>query len=160
MGTIETLFAQKITAKTFFPYGQLITPSEDGKLFDELDAQLDLNQGIPRFYLMRLHYRVRRFHQITCHLRCTQCLGSLGGKDWFIAVCPPSQSPQPDLDKMSVFQIPGDRFIKLEKGTWHAGPYFDESVMDFYNLELSDTNVTDHLTYDFLREHQLEFEIV
>lgn len=160
MENLQTLVAQTITTEAFLPYGQLIIPSEDGQALNESDAQLDLSQGTPRFYIMRLQHRGRHFHKITRHLKCTQCLGSLGGKSWFLAVCPPSESTQPDLASMSVFAIPGDRFIKLEKGTWHAGPYFDEPVMDFYNLELSDTNVSDHFTHDFLVSHQLQFEIV
>ncbi len=32
--------------------------------------------------------------------------------------------------------------------------------MDFYNLELSDTNVTDHNTHDYRRSNGLEFEVV
>lgn len=43
-----------------------------------------------------------------------------------------------------------------------AGPYFFESEhMDFYNLELEDTNVTDHNTHDYKRSNGgMEFEIV
>ncbi len=160
METLQKLVAQIITTEAFLPYGQLILPSEDGQAVDGSEAQLDLSQGTPRFYIMRLSHRGRRFHKITRHLKCTQCLGSLGGKSWFLAVCPPSEESEPNLDKMSTFEIPGDRFIKLEKGTWHAGPYFDEPVMDFYNLELSDTNVTDHFSHDFLLSHHLQFEIV
>ncbi|CAN1244857.1 hypothetical protein LINPERPRIM_LOCUS6278 [Linum perenne] len=37
-------------------------------------------------------------------------------------------------------------FVKLEKGMWHAGPVFEGESMDFYNLELSNTNYTTHLT--------------
>lgn len=45
-------------------------------------------------------------------------------------------------------RIPPGVFIKLHQATWHAGPYFvDSQHMDFYNLELSDTNVTDHNTH-------------
>ncbi|MEB3310101.1 MAG: ureidoglycolate lyase [Snowella sp.] len=160
MGILQRLVAQTITAEAFKPYGQLILPSDDGKGFDESDAQLDLSQGTPRFYIMRLPHRGRCFHKITRHVRCTQCLGSLGGKYWFLAVCPPSEALVPDLSQMRVFQIFGDRFVKLEKGTWHAGPYFDEPSMDFYNLELSNTNVIDHFTHDFLKSHELQFEIV
>lgn len=32
--------------------------------------------------------------------------------------------------------------------------------MDFYNLELADTNVTDHNTHDFKRVNGIEFEVV
>ncbi|MFM7717008.1 MAG: Ureidoglycolate hydrolase, partial [Microcystis sp.] len=30
----------------------------------------------------------------------------------------------------------------------------------FYNLELSDTNIIDHFTYNFSQEQSIEFEIV
>ena len=158
--TLQKIPAQLINTENFKPYGQLITASEDGKTYDHLDAQLNLNNGIPRFYIMRLHHRGRKFHQITRHNLCTQCLGSLEGKTWYIAVAPPSVTLQPDLKAMTAFQIPGNCFIKLEVGTWHAGPYFDDDVVDFYNLELSDTNVVDHFTYDFSTQQNLELEIV
>ncbi|MDB9414140.1 ureidoglycolate lyase [Microcystis aeruginosa] len=158
--TVRPLSAQLITAESFRPYGQLITPSHDGKPFDESDAQLHLKNGVPRFYIMRLQTRGRKFKRITRHSQCTQCLGSLGGQEWFLGVAPPSPYPQPDLEKLKVFRIPGDCFIKLEVGTWHAGPLFDQPTIDFYNLELSDTNIIDHFTYNFAQEQSIEFEIV
>jgi ureidoglycolate hydrolase len=109
---------------------------------------------------MRLQTRGRKFKRITRHSQCTQCLGSLGGQEWFLGVAPPSPQPQPDLEKLRVFRIPGDCFIKLEVGTWHAGPLFDQPAIDFYNLELSDTNIIDHFTYNFAQEQSIEFEIV
>jgi ureidoglycolate hydrolase len=157
--SIKQLQADWITPESFKPYGQLITPTKDGKAYDEADAQLNLQNGIPRFYIMRLYQKGRKFHQITRHTQCTQCLGSLEGKDWFIAVAPPSSSQEPDLEKIVAFHIPGNCFIKLEVGTWHAGPYFDGDFVDFYNLELSDTNIRDHFTHNFLQSHQLELEI-
>ncbi|MDJ0526149.1 MAG: Ureidoglycolate hydrolase, partial [Microcystis sp. M53600_WE12] len=77
--TVRPLAAQLITAESFRPYGQLITSSHDGKMFDESDAQLHLKNGVPRFYIMRLQTRGRKFKRITRHSQCTQCLGSLGG---------------------------------------------------------------------------------
>ena len=35
-------------------------------------------------------------------------------------------------------------------GTWHVGPLFNVEAMDFYNLELSNTNVRDILFFSFL----------
>ena len=157
---LQKLDAQKITVENFAPYGQLILPTPDGHVYDEDDAQLDLNNGIPRFYIMSLDYRGKKFHKITRHNLCTQCLGSLEGQDWFIAVAPPTVAPQPDIEAMSAFKIPGNCFIKLNVGTWHAGPFFDCEIVNFYNLELSDTNVVDHFTYNFRTQQQLEFEIV
>jgi hypothetical protein len=47
------------------------------------------------------------------------------------------------------------------QGTWHAGPLFAEHPhMDFYNLELSDTNVTDHNTHDYKKAQSMEYEVV
>lgn len=156
----KRISAVSITQSTFKPYGQLIVPSSDGKLFDSTDAALALDNGIPRFYIMQLHHRGRVFNKITRHNLCTQCLGSLNGHDWFMAVCPPSTTSEPNISQMTVFRIPGTCFIKMEVGTWHAGPYFDHEVVDFYNLELSDTNVVDHFTHNFATKQNLEFEIV
>ncbi|MBE9045517.1 ureidoglycolate lyase [Pleurocapsales cyanobacterium LEGE 10410] len=158
--SVKQIAAIPITESNFKPYGQLIVPSPDGKTFDENDAVLKLHHGIPRFYIMRLSQRGRTFHKITRHNLCTQCLGSLNGKEWLMAVCPASATPEPDLDRLRAFRIPGNCFIKLEVGTWHAGPYFDEPEIDFYNLELSDTNVTDHFTYNFLTKQNIKFEII
>ncbi|MEM8828565.1 MAG: ureidoglycolate lyase [Cyanobacteria bacterium P01_G01_bin.19] len=158
--TRQPIRAVAIDESNFKPYGQLISASADGKMFDDTDAVINLQNGIPRFYIMQLHYRGRVFNDITRHNLCTQCLGSLNGHDWFIAVCPPSNEPKPDLSLMKVFRIPGDCFIKMEVGTWHAGPYFDREVVNFYNLELSDTNVIDRFTYNFATKQNLEFEIV
>ena len=158
--TVKQLSAISITKSNFKPYGELITPSPDGKAFDESDAVLNLQNGTPRFYIMHLERRGRVFDKITRHIRCTQCLGSLNGRSWFMAVCPPSKATEPDLNRLSVFRIPGNCFIKMEVGTWHAGPYFDHDAVDFYNLELSDTNVTDHFTHNFATRQQIKFEII
>lgn len=159
--TVQKLHSAWVTPENFQPYGQVITPSQDGKRFNADDAQLKLQNGTPRFYIMRLQYRGRKFHSITRHGQCTQCLGSLEGKDWLMAVAPPhNNANQPAVEEIAAFRIPGNCFIKLEVGTWHAGPYFDHDVVDFYNLELSDTNVVDHFTYNFLKTHQMEFEFI
>ena len=158
--TVRQLNANWVTPENFSPYGQVILPSADGKPFDETDARLRLDGGTPRFYIMRLTHRGRKFDRITRHVRCTQCLGSLEGKEWSLAVAPPSMGNQPDLDRLTAFRIPGNCFIKLEMGTWHAGPYFDAESIDFYNLELSDTNITDHFTHCFSAHDGLAFEIV
>lgn len=158
--TSQQLPAQAISPENFRPYGQVIFPASDGKDFDATDAQLHLSEGIPRFYIMRLQQRGRHFSRITRHQRCTQCLGSLEGKSWLIAVAPPTAADRPDPASIAAFRVPGTCFIKLEVGTWHAGPYFDQAFVDFYNLELSDTNITDHQTCDLQTVHGLTFEIV
>lgn len=157
---VQFIAARAITPANFRLYGQVIAASVDGKQYDAEDAQLVLDRGIPRFYIMRLQNRGRQFHTITRHQQCTQCLGALAGQEWLLAVAPPSSENYPDLTQLAAFRIPGNCFIKLHVGTWHAGPYFDAKTVDFYNLELSDTNLTDHETYDLRDRAGLEFEIV
>ncbi|NEQ28204.1 MAG: Ureidoglycolate hydrolase [Microcoleus sp. SIO2G3] len=157
---VRSLPAQPISAEAFRPFGQVIAAAADGKLFDREDAQLVLDRGTPRFYIMRLTRRGRQFSRITRHQQCTQCLGSLEGQPWLIAVAAPTQSDRPPLEAIAAFQIPGNCFIKLEVGTWHAGPYFDQPSIDFYNLELSDTNDTDHQTCDLQIAYNTAIEII
>lgn len=141
---------RRISRGAFAPFGELIEACEDGVLFGAQDAHLDLFAGVPRFYIMRLPRRGLVFRQITRHRLVTQCLASVGGKSWFIAVAPPGNldDPQaePALEAICGFFVPGDVAIKLHKGTWHAGPFFDDEEMSFFNLELSDTNEVDHHT--------------
>jgi len=157
--TIKTLPAEWVTQDTFAPYGQLVLPAADGNPYDENDAQLDLSQGQPRFYIMQLTQRGKQFHRITRHERCTQCLGALEGKSWLLAVAPPSTDPKPNAGKLKAFQIPGHCFVKLNQGTWHAGPYFEDDIVNFYNLELTDTNEIDHFSYDFLESENITWQI-
>ncbi|MBD1850481.1 ureidoglycolate lyase [Leptolyngbya sp. FACHB-711] len=157
--SLESLIAQPITAEAFRPYGQVIFASQDGNAYDAADAQLQLDRGIPRFYIMRLQQRGRKFSRITRHQQCTQCLGSLEGKPWLIAVASPGSATCPLPEAIAAFHIPGNCFIKLNVGTWHAGPYFDPEWIDFYNLELSDTNLVDHDTCDLKAAYGLEFLI-
>jgi ureidoglycolate hydrolase len=157
---LHRLSADWITAENFRPFGQVIVATSDHKAYDHEDAQLHLQAGIPRFYIMRLAKRGRQFHTITRHQRCTQCLGSLAGQEWLIAVAPPGAANCPPVSDLRAFRIPGDCFIKLAVGTWHAGPYFEQDFVDFYNLELSDTNITDHETVNLMARAGVTCEIV
>ncbi len=155
----RSLIAQPIGVEVFRPYGQVIFAAEDGKVYDLEEAQLRLSGGTPRFYIMRLHHRGRQFSRITRHQSCTQCLGSLEGQTWLLAVAPPCMAECPAWEAIAAFEIPGNCFVKLEVGTWHAGPYFDQEAIDFYNLELSDTNIADHHTCNLWETYGVEFEI-
>ncbi|KAJ4767048.1 ureidoglycolate hydrolase [Rhynchospora pubera] len=177
------LKAIEATPESFAPFGQVISSSPDGDEFGLHDAQLDLSRGIPRFYIMRLEDRKLKFSTITHHASVTQCLGSIGGGDWYLGVSKgsiledetESGTPQgcktvkksacghyyspPKPDDVCVFRISGPKFLKLNKGTWHAGPLFQTKAMDFYNLELSNTNVVDHTTHNFRKDDGVIFII-
>ena len=113
---------------------------------------------------MHVKNRPLKFSSITHHASVTQCLGSVGAHDWYLGVAKPSivdsneikaetvekivQSRcghsyvPPAVKDVHVFKVAGSRFLKLNRGTWHAGPIFKADAMDFYNLELSNTNVS------------------
>ncbi|MFZ4727907.1 MAG: ureidoglycolate lyase [Pseudanabaena sp.] len=152
------LTPQLITPENFQPYGQVIFPTDDSKQFDVHDAQLVLS-GIPRFYIMHLRKVGLRFHSLARHQQCTQCLGSLAGKEWFMVVAPASDPAQIDLTQIAAFRITGNCFIKLNAGTWHAGPLFEEEFIDFYNLELYDTNINDYEVCNLRKLYNLNFEL-
>lgn len=145
--TIVDMTVQPLTAEAFAPFGQVMTSTPDGKLFGPDDAQLDIGRGIPRFYIMGLKARPMGFRYITRHIRVTQCLASCGNKPWVIAVAPPNDPDNPDAKpdpaQIKAFHVPGTLGIKLDRSTWHVGPFFNGPAADFFNLELSDTNQTD-----------------
>jgi hypothetical protein len=141
---------------------------EDGVEFNAADAQLDLSQGTPRFYIMRLRDKDLSFERITFHARITQCLGALGDASWYMAVGAPTMKvasrPPPTTNELRVFKVPPGTFVKMHAGTWHAGPLFqsDDALLpfvDFYNLELSDTNQVDHNAYDYGEEQGVAYDV-
>ncbi|KAK4595155.1 hypothetical protein RGQ29_018775 [Quercus rubra] len=157
------------TAESFEEYGQVIKASPDGDEFGPQDAQLDLSRGIPRFYIMHIENRPLKFSTITHHASVTQCLGSVGGNVWYLGFAKPSivddyevkddTGGDNEIVQVCVFRVEGSKFLKLNRGTWHAGPLFKADTMDFYNLELSNTNVVDHTTHNFKRENGVAFLI-
>ena len=154
---VETisLEAEPLTPDAFLPFGVVLHALEDGTPFTSEEAALDVSEGTPRFYLMTLRDKPLRFTRITRHLHTTQTLMSVGGSEWYIAVAPAgnlSKDGIPFLEEIRAFAVPGDVAITLKKGTWHSGPYFQSEELGFVNLELSDTNVVDHHSYQLDRE--------
>ena len=166
--TRVALKAEELTVEAFAPFGQVCKAEEDGVEFGPADAQLDLSQGTPRFYVMRLRDKDLSFDRITYHEKVTQCLGALGDKDWYMAVGEPTMDvakyPKHDsTDRaLRVFRVPPGHFLKMHAGCWHAGPLFESHVefMDFYNLELADTNVVDHNTHVFSEVDDIVYEVM
>ena len=161
--TVRHIGLTELTPENFAPFGQLIMPTDDGVAFGPDDAQLVLDRGIPRYYMMRLPRRGLSFRQITRHRQVTQCLATIGGRTWYMGLAPPGDvaddNAEPDPDDIHVFAIPGDVAIKLHLGTWHAGPLFDGEAISFLNLELADTNTVDHHSCDLDRRYGIRFVI-
>lgn len=150
MTTNLSLQRRALTIEAFAPYGTVVAPLDDGIPFGPQDADLTLDAGVPRFYTMRIPGRGLTVDRITRHRRVTQVLASAGGHEWSLAVAPPGAvddpGAEPALDDIEAFLVPGDTAVMLAVGTWHAGPLFEGDTQSFFNLELSDTNITDHQT--------------
>ncbi|MCS5706959.1 MAG: Ureidoglycolate hydrolase [Cyanobacteriota bacterium] len=126
------------------PYGQLVLPMPNGVDFGPGDAELQLDQGKPRFWLMALEHREPRVERLGRHSRCSQCLASADAKPWWIVLAPPQpELTQPEPELVRLFRIPAGVILKLHPSSWHAGPYFPEAQALFFNLELADTNSSD-----------------
>jgi ureidoglycolate hydrolase len=142
---MNTLTVSDLTSDAFAPFGTIGLPLGDGA-HGAGDVPLDLSHGKPRFYIMRLEGRAGlTFEVMARHDRVTQCLGTIDGLPWLIAVAA-AELAAPAVGDIRAFRIPPNCFIALERGTWHAGPYFSEGRRDFYNLELADTNTADYTT--------------
>ncbi len=164
MPDIRDLPVIDLSPEAFAPYGTVIPPTEDGTPFGPQDAALHFGTGIPRFYAMRLPNRGLVISRITRHRQVTQVLASAGGHPWLLAVAPPPipdvPEAEPALDDIRAFRVPGDAAVMLLRGNWHAGPLFETPEASFFNLELSDTNVTDHWNCDLVQRYGVSLKLV
>ena len=121
---LHMLEIRELTTEAFAPYGQVVAPLRTGGQGTEnhynpeisaSEAKLVLTNGEPRLWIMHLPHVGLAFTRIARHRRVTQCLGSLGGKEWLIGVAPPgdlSDDARPHLEDIAAFRIPGDRVIR------------------------------------------------
>ncbi len=149
------LAVEALTPEGFAPFGQIIATRTTGgqgvnAAYDPdanpEEAQLVLTNGRPRLWLMHSKGVGTKFTHIARHRKVTQCLGSMGGKEWLIAVAPPgdpSDAARPGLKDIRAFRIPGDQAIMLDVATWHAGPHYIHEDCLFFNLENMDTGERD-----------------
>jgi len=159
---------RELEESAFAPCGQIIRARRAGGQFDDNpydpetgadEARLSLTAGVPRLWVMQLDGPRLKFSNLARHRRVSQCLGSLHGKDWFIAVAPPSDpadGARPDLARLIAFRVPGNCVVKLNVGTWHGGPLFSHHECLFFNLENLDTNKRDFDAAELPNEFEIE----
>jgi len=164
----RTIRVHDLSPDAFAPFGEVIRPFRAAgqgveTAYDPMtsatEAKLILSNGQPRLWIMHLCRVGVKFSKIARHRKVTQCLGSLHGREWLIAVAPPgdlSDSARPRLEEIVGFRVPGDCVIKLHAATWHAGPHFVHDECLFFNLENMDTNKADFHAVDLGVECQYE----
>jgi ureidoglycolate hydrolase len=114
-----------------------------------------MTNGEPVLRIMHQRLRGLIFTKMARHRQVSQCLGSLQGKDWYMAFAAPTGESLPGLQDIVAFRIPGDRIVKLHVGTWHAGPHFKHEECLFLNLENADTNTRDFQDIPMPRECEI-----
>lgn len=155
-----------VTPDAFAPFGWVVEATDDGAPFGPQDAALELSQGTPRLYLMRLPPRSLQFTSFARHAKVTQCLAGLGDTPWYLAVAPPppptttpcdgEQAPEVPEEEVQLFEIRPPTAVCLRRNCWHSGPHFTDGPRLFYNLELSDTNATDGNRTNSKRTFQID----
>lgn len=154
---MTNLAPQLITNPAFLAYGQPITPVGDLTPYSDHDAKLFFDAGPIRFYVMHLEHPGIVVGAMTRHTHCSQCLASADAQPWWIAVAASDlDSDAINSSSLALFRIDPRQAIKLHPGTWHAGPYFTTATAAFYNLELSDTKVADHMTHQLSQAVSLQ----
>jgi ureidoglycolate hydrolase len=129
----------------FDRFGTAILPVDDMTPQSDRDAQLHFAGDNLRYYVMRLQRRPAVVGSMTRHLHASQCLGSADAQPWWIAVADGAIAPEHlDVSRVQLVKVMPGEGVKLHPGTWHAGPFFAAKSALFFNLELSDTNLTDH----------------
>src|SRR5271156_6727737 len=109
---MHTLTVAELTTEGFAPFGATGAPLGDSA-HGSGDVPLDLSQGKPRFYIMRLEDRAGLiFEQMARHDRVTQCLGTIDGLPWLIAGAS-ADVKEPTADDIRAFRIPAHCFISL-----------------------------------------------
>lgn len=143
--TTETLTALRLHDCRFERFGTAILPVDDMTPHSDRDAQLVFESVDLRYYVMRLRQKPAVLLNMTRHKRATQCLGSADAQPWWLAVAAPDLLPeQLDHSTVQLVEVHQGEAVQLHQGTWHAGPFFLSSTALFFNLELNDTNLTDH----------------
>ena len=153
---METLAAVRLDQGNFEQFGTAILPVDDMTPHSSCDADLKFNGDNLRYYVMRLRKRAAVLGSMTRHIDATQCLGSADAKPWWLAVAAAElQSEQLDHTTVQLVEVHPGEAVKLHQGTWHAGPFFLAPTALFFNLELSDTNLTDHNSQSLKKQLKL-----
>ena len=154
--SMETLAALRLDPGNFEQFGTAILPVDDMTPHSSCDAELKFNGDNLRYYVMRLRQRAAVLGSMTRHIDATQCLGSADAKPWWLAVAAAElQSEQLDHTTVQLVEVHPGEAVKLHQGTWHAGPFFLAPTALFFNLELSDTNLTDHNSQSLKKQIKL-----
>ena len=157
---MEILTALRLNECNFEQFGTAILPVDDMTPHSIGDAELIFNGSNLRYYVMRLRRRPAMLGSMARHTHATQCLSSADAQPWWLAVASAKLASE-QLNHITVQLVnvqPGEA-VKLHQGTWHAGPFFLTPTALFFNLELSDTNLSDHNSHPLKSKLELNLKM-
>lgn len=143
MTTIVEVRMERLTAKAFAPYGQLIAAGESHADYARplLDVwHLDWRADAPaRIQIMRYHEQPMTFRRLERHVRVTEGRIPLDGARAVLAVAGPTGAApdsMPDPSSVRAFRFDGSCGILFAPGTWHSLDCFPlgSSTADFVLL--------------------------
>jgi ureidoglycolate hydrolase len=115
----KEILAIPATAEELKLYGELVVP--------HTNTELDFGSGTPTLDIRSIPYRDFVFNEMSRHIHCCQVFFPLNGKDFLIAVAPPSDNNDPfavpDIKKIKAFVVNGSNAVVLHKGSWHTTPF-------------------------------------
>lgn len=111
--------AMPIESEEFSLYGEVLIPHSS--------IDLDFDGHTPNIRMFSAPFRDFVFDEMSRHINSSQTFIPLNGKDFIIAVSPPSDNDDafavPDLQGLKAFVVHGARGISLHKGCWHTTPF-------------------------------------
>jgi len=115
----KSIQAIPIDPEEFKLYGEVLIPRSS--------IELDLNGGSPTIQMFSAPFREFTFEEMSRHINCSQAFIPLDGKDFIIAVSPPSDNNNPyaapNIEDLKAFIVSGTYGISLHRGCWHTIPF-------------------------------------
>lgn len=130
-GPRRVITARLATQDAFEPFGTVLEPRGEplahvyGDSMDVYDLGLHECDADTELIVSRYRYRGTRVQYLERHRQITQCFIPLGGKPLLAVVARPDaplENGVPALDEIHAFVIPGDKAVRLNRGTWHEVP--------------------------------------
>ena len=119
MKDIKSINVIPLEQDKFKLYGEILKP--------HMNLELDFGEGTPTMRIFSAPFREFMFDEMSRHLHCCQVFLPLNGKDFIIALAPPSDNNDPfavpDIKRIRAFIVNGSSGIVLHKGCWHVTPF-------------------------------------
>ena len=143
--------AQPMTRESFAPFGVLIDSRGS--------VEIDLGNGVPSLTGATSERRPYSFDFMARHVRTMQVFSPLASSRSVIAVAPPNDRNEPDVERVAAFLIDGRLPYAYHKGTWHTPPFPIDEWASYLVVDRAGTLDDDWQLVDLKVTHQTVFEI-